>query len=71
MYPNGIIMTNNTFESEEEMSKMFAGKRNELSSDEELALNIIHHFNIDRDTMETMPAFENHIGPLFSKVKEK
>ena len=71
MYLIGIIMTDNTYESEEEMSKMFVGKRDGLSSDEELALNIMHRFNIDRDTMETMPAFENHIEPLFSKAKEK
>jgi len=36
-----------------------------------LALHIMHRFNIDRDTMETMPAFEEHIKPLFSLEKEE
>ena len=57
--------------SEEDISRMFAGKNSKLSSDEALALHIIHRFNIGRDTLETMPAFEEHIEPLFSKVKEK
>ena len=55
----------------EEVSKMFDGSRGTLSSDEELALHIIHRFNIDRETMETMPAFEEHLKPLFwGKEKE-
>lgn len=57
--------------SEESFSRMFAGKKGKLSSDEELALHIIHKFNISRDTLETMPALEEHLEPLFSKVKEK
>ncbi len=57
--------------SEEDISRMFAGKNSKLSSDEELALHIIHRFNISRDTLESMPAFEEHLEPLFSKVKEK
>jgi hypothetical protein len=59
------------FDSEETVSRMFAGKMEHLSEDEELALHIIHRFNICRDTLETMPAFEEHIDPLFSKIKEK
>ena len=58
-------------EPEENVSKMFADKKDTLSSDEELALHIIHRFNICRDTLETMPAFEEHLEPLFSKGKEK
>ena len=56
---------------DENVSKMFTGKKDNLSSDEELALHIIHRFNICRDTLETMPAFDEHLQPLFSKVKEK
>lgn len=56
---------------EEEISKMFLDQKNMKLSDEELALHIIHKFNIDRDTIETMPAFEEHLKPLFSQVKEK
>jgi hypothetical protein len=56
---------------DENISKMFSGKKDNLSSDEELALHIIQRFNICRETLETMPAFDEHIQPLFSKVKEK
>jgi len=56
---------------EEEISKMFLDQKNMKMSDEELALHIIQRFNIDRDTIETMPAFEQHIKLLFSQVKDK
>ena len=56
---------------DENISKMFTSKKGTMSSDEELALHIIHRFNICRDTLETMPAFDEHLEPLFSKVKEK
>jgi len=57
-----------TVETEENISKMFTGKKFE-SSDEELALEIFHRFNICRDTMETMPAFMQHLEKMFSKEK--
>ena len=57
-------------EFQENLSKMFAG--NKLSSsDEELALHIYHRFNICRDTLESMPAFEEHLKTFFSKNREK
>ena len=56
---------------EEEISKMFLDQKNIKLSDEELALHIMHRFNIDRDTLESMPAFEQHLKLLFSQVKEK
>jgi len=59
------------FDSDRKVSRMFIGKTNDLTEDEELALHIIHRFNICRDTLETMPAFEEHIHPLFSKEKQK
>ncbi len=59
----------------EEISRMFAGKKRDLTPDEELALFIKHKFNICRDTMESMPAFEDHLSPIFEpffkKEKEK
>jgi hypothetical protein len=55
----------------EEFSRMFCEKKGTLTSDEELAINIIHRFNICRDTMETMPALEEHLKPLFLKSKNK
>lgn len=64
-------MEDELLDSEENFSKMLAGKKGTLSQDEELALHIIHRFNICRDTLETMPALEEHLEPLFSKEKEK
>jgi len=55
---------------EKNASKMFTNQT-DMTSDEQLALQIIHRFNICRDTMETMPAFQEHINPLFLKRKEK
>jgi hypothetical protein len=57
--------------SDENVSRMFCGKKADLSSDEELALHIIHKFNICCDTLETMPAFDEHLKPLFLKTKDK
>ncbi len=58
-------------EEDEQITKMFSDKKDLLSSDEELALHIFHKFNIDRDTMESMPAFDEKIKPLFGREKEK
>ena len=58
-------------ESKGEISRMLVDSKVALSPDEELALNIIHKFNIDRDTMDTMPAFEEHLKPLFLVEREK
>ena len=66
-----IRMGDEILESEEEVSKMFVGKTGILTADEELALDIMHRFNIDRDTMESMPAFDPHLKPIFSKEKQK
>ena len=55
----------------EEITTMFADNSQSFSSDEQLALHIIHRFNIDRDTLESMPAFNEHLGPIFLKRKEK
>ena len=65
------IMGDGIIDSEENISKMFAGIKGTFTPDEELALHIIHKFNICRDTLETMPAFEEHLEPLFSKVRNK
>jgi hypothetical protein len=55
----------------EEITKMFADNRQSFTSDEQLALHIMHRFNIDRETLESMPAFDEHLEPLFFKQKEK
>ncbi|MEA3457570.1 MAG: hypothetical protein U9R21_02710 [Candidatus Thermoplasmatota archaeon] len=57
-------------ESKEEISKMFVGDNELLSSDEELALHIMHRFNIDRDTMESMPAFEKPLKTLWEEKQK-
>jgi len=54
----------------EEIIKMFLGKKRELKPDEELALYIKHKFNIGIDTMETMPAFDEHLKSLFLKEEK-
>jgi len=55
----------------EEVTRIFLDEKGPTSSDEQLALHIMHRFNIDRDTMETMPAIGEHIKPLFSLEKEE
>ena len=64
-------MGDGVLDSEENVSKMFSDSRGTLSADEQLALEIIHKFNICRDTLETMPAFDEHLKPLFSKATDK
>ena len=63
-------MGEDSLEFQENVSKMFTGKKL-ITSDEDLALHIYHRFNICRDTMESMPAFSEHLKTLFSKEKEK
>jgi len=52
----------------DDISKMFFDKKDILSSDEELAF-YIYKFNLDRDTIESMPAFEEKTRVLFGKEK--
>ena len=55
----------------EETSRMFVDNSKLLSSDEELALHIMHKFNIDRDTLESMPAFDKTLKQMFWNDEEK
>lgn len=64
-------MVEDALNFEDEVSRFFSGKNGLASPDEELAMHIIHRFNICRDTLETMPAFEEHLEPLFHKTREK
>jgi hypothetical protein len=52
----------------EEISRMFASDKE--ISDEQLAL-LMHRFNLDWDTIEIMPAFEEHRKQLFNREIEK
>jgi hypothetical protein len=55
----------------ENISRMYKDNKENISDDDELTLNIIHKFNLDRDTMESMPALEKSTKPLFGIEKEK
>ena len=62
-------MNEEIFDSEE-VSCMFTKGKKTMTSDEQLAL-FMHRFNLDRDTVETMPAFEEHCKALFSREIKK
>jgi hypothetical protein len=53
---------------EKDISRMFC--ENKLSLDEELAF-FLHRFNSDLETIECMPAFENHLNELFPNRKKE
>jgi len=49
-------------------TKMFRDDKDQMELDEELAF-FIHRFNSDIDTIECMPAFEDHLKELFPERK--
>jgi len=55
---------------EELVCRMFLEKGTQITSDEQLAL-FMHRFNLDWDTVETMPAFQEHCKELFNKPIKK
>lgn len=54
----------------EEVSCMALSKKKEITSNEELML-FMHRFNLDWDTVETMPAFEEHCKVLFRRDEQE
>jgi hypothetical protein len=52
----------------EEVSCMNLKKKHPMSSNEELML-FMHRFNLDWETVEIMPAFEQHCKELFRREK--
>jgi hypothetical protein len=52
-------------------STMFTDDASLLTSDEDIALHIMHRFNIDRDTMESMPAIDTPLKPLLWPEKSE
>jgi hypothetical protein len=50
----------------EEVSCMALTNKKVITSNEELML-FMHRFNLDWDTVETMPAFEEHCKVLFRR----
>ena len=54
----------------EEISCMICDLKKKAAPDEQLAL-LMQRFNLDRDTVETMPAFELHCKAMFPREIEK
>ncbi len=54
----------------EEISRMFKDEKGQMKLDEELAF-FIHRFNSDIETIECMPAFEEHLKELFPERKKE
>jgi hypothetical protein len=52
----------------EEVSCMALTTKKVITSNEELML-FMHRFNLDWETVETMPAFEQHCKELFRREK--
>ena len=63
-------MGEETLETKENKTRMFVDGEGNLTVDEQLALHIVHKFNIDCDTLDCMPAFNQHKKALFEN-KEK
>ena len=54
----------------EEVSCMFLKGKKMITTDEQLA-SFMHRFNLDRETVESMPAFEEHCKFLFKQEIKK
>jgi hypothetical protein len=57
---------NDEISDPEEVSCMALTTKKVITSNEELML-FMHRFNLDWDTVETMPAFEEHCKALFRR----
>ena len=62
-------MEDNIIDSEE-ISCMFLAHKKSVTPDEQLAM-FMHKFNLDRETVEDMPAFKEHCKILFKREIEK
>jgi hypothetical protein len=63
-------MEKKQIDAEDIKSCMFIKKNKTLDTDEQLAL-FMQRFNLDWDTVETMPAFDEHRKALFSRHPKK
>ena len=61
-------MEDENLDSKEEISKIFIEGKELISLDDELAF-FMHRFNLDADSVQTMPAFEEHCKVLFPQEK--
>ena len=55
-------------DEKKDVSRMFLD--NDMTLDEELAF-FLHRFNSDIETIECMPAFEDHLKELFPERKKE
>jgi hypothetical protein len=62
-------MSQDILETEEEISRMFPNIRKPVGLDEELAF-FMHKFNLDWETVEVMPAFQQHVKPPQKQEKK-
>ena len=49
---------------EQDFSVMLPDDASIFTTDEELAIHVMHRFNIDRETLESMPAFKDPLNLL-------
>jgi len=61
-------MEDENLDSKEDVSRMFMDGKELISLDDELAF-FMHRFNLDADSVQTMPAFEEHCKSLFHQEK--
>lgn len=61
-------MEDENLDSKEDVSRMFMDGKELISLDDELAF-FMHRFNLDADSVKTMPAFEEHCKSLFHPEK--
>ena len=54
-----------------EVSTMFTDDASLLTKDEDIALHVMHRFNIDCDTMKSMPAIDIPLRPLLWTEKNE
>ena len=54
----------------DEISCMFIARKKNVTPDEQLAM-FMHKFNLDRETVEEMPAFKEHCKILFNREIKK
>jgi hypothetical protein len=57
---DGVIGT----KKDTDVSVMFSDDASIFATDEELAIHVMHRFNIDRETLESMPAFKDPLNLL-------
>ena len=47
------------------LEELFSNDASSLTSDEDIALHVMHRFNIDMDTIESLPAFNEPLQKIF------